>query len=145
MLPSMEEANYSTGEAGKILAIDTRRVRQLLKAGELEGTRDPKTGHWRVYQRSVHARMNLCPASREAPPSSAPPPSEPTDLEHQVSAINARLERLEERVEAGLELERRRADLERRWADLQRERAELLERKLEAERSKGGFRKLFGG
>ncbi len=144
MLPSMEEANYSTGEAGKILAIDTRRVRQLLKAGELEGTRDPKTGHWRVYQRSVHARMNLCPASREAPPSSAPP-SEPTDLERQVSAINARLERLEERVESGLELERRRADLERRWADLQRERAELLERKLEAERYKGGFRKLFGG
>jgi hypothetical protein len=35
--------------------------------------------------------------------------------------------------------------LERRWADLQRERAEFLERKLEVEHSKGGFRKLFGG
>ncbi len=144
MLPSMEEATYSTGEAGKILAIDTRRVRQLLKAGELEGTRDPKTRRWRVYQRSVHARMKAFPASREEPTSSAPP-SEPTDLEREVAAINARLGRLEERVESGLELERQRAELERRWADLQRERAERLERTLEAERSKGDFRKLFGG
>ncbi len=144
MLPSMEEATYSTGEAGKILAIDTRRVRQLLKAGELEGTRDSKTRRWRVYQRSVHARMKACPASREEPPSSAPP-SDPTDLEREVAAISARLERLEERVKSGLELERQRAELERSWADLQRERAERLERKLEAERSKGGFRKLFRG
>ena len=144
MLPSMEEATYSTGEAAKILAIDTRRVRLLLKTGELEGTRDPKTQHWRVYERSVHARLEERPVTREASPSSAPP-SRPTDLERQVAAINTRLERLEERVESGIELERRRADLERRWADLQRERAELLERKLEAEHSKGCFRKLFGG
>jgi hypothetical protein len=55
------------------------------------------------------------------------------------------LEGVEGRLKADIELERRRADLERRWSELQRERAELLERKLEAERSKGLFRKLFGG
>jgi hypothetical protein len=144
MLPSMEEATYSTGEAGKILAIDARRVRQLLKAGELEGTRDPQTGHWRVYQRSVHARLEERPVLGEKPPSPAPP-SEPTDLERQVAAISTRLERVEGRLEAGLELARWQADLERKWSALHRERAEFLERKLKAERSKGFFRKLFGG
>jgi hypothetical protein len=141
----MEEATYSTGEAGKILAIDARRVRQLLKAGELEGKRDPETGHWRVYQRSVHARLGDRPALREETPAPSAPPSGPTDLERRVAAISTRLEGVEERLETGLELARCRAELERRWAALQRERAEYLERKLEAERSKGFFRKLFGG
>ena len=135
---------YSTGEAGQILGIDPRQVRQLLEAGELEGARDPKTGRWRVYQRSVHARAKDHPTSRDAALASSLS-STTTDLERRVAALSARLEGVEGRLKADIELERRRADLERRWSELQRERAELLERKLEAERSKGLFRKLFGG
>jgi DNA-binding transcriptional MerR regulator len=135
---------YSTGEAGQILGIDPRQVRQLLEAGELEGARDPKTGRWRVYQRSVHARAKDHPTSRGAALASSLS-SPTTDLERRVAALSARLEGVEGRLKADIELERRRADLERRWSELQRERAELLERKLEAERSKGLFRKLFGG
>jgi hypothetical protein len=143
--PKAPPRYYSTGEAGQILGIDPRRVRQLLKAGELEESRDPQTGHWRVDQRSVHARVKDHPASSEAASTRLSEPTPTTDLERQVAAINTRLEKVEERVQADRELERQRADLERRWADLERERAELLERKLEAERSKGFFGRIFGG
>ena len=52
------------------------------------------------------------------------------------------MKRVEERAQADIEHERRRADLERRWTALERKRSELLERKLDAERSKGFFSKL---
>jgi DNA-binding transcriptional MerR regulator len=142
--PTAPPEYYSTGEAGQILGIDPRQVRQLLEAGELEGARDPKTGRWRVYQRSVHARAKDHPTSRGAALASSLS-SPTTDLERGVAALSARLEGVEERVKTDIELEGRRADLERRWSELERERAELLERRLEAERSKGLFRKLFGG
>ncbi len=53
--------------------------------------------------------------------------------------------RTESTMREDLERERSRVEEERRRADVERERAEELRRELEEERSKGFWRRLFGG
>jgi excisionase family DNA binding protein len=64
------EDYYTTGEAARILKVTEARVRQMLGAGELEGTRDPVSDRWRIPQRAVHARLEQRRPS-EAPRTSA--------------------------------------------------------------------------
>jgi len=42
------EDYYTTGEAARILKVTEARVRQMLGAGELEGTRDPVSDRSRI-------------------------------------------------------------------------------------------------
>ena len=69
------------------------------------------------------------------------------DLQRQLGRVEGRLEltaRTESTMREDLERERSRVEEERRRADVERERAEELRRELE-ERSKGFWRRLFGG
>lgn len=55
-----EADHYNVGEVGQILGVSPARVRQMLRAGELEGERGPEPvegvpGPWRVRAGAVHA------------------------------------------------------------------------------------------
>ena len=55
-----EADHYNVGEVGRILGVSPARVRQMLRAGELEGERGPEPvegvpGPWRVRASAVHA------------------------------------------------------------------------------------------
>ena len=55
-----EADHYNVGEVGRILGVSPARVRQMLRAGELEGERGPEPvegvpGPWRVSASAVHA------------------------------------------------------------------------------------------
>ena len=55
-----EADHYNVGEVGRILGVSPARVRQMLRAGELEGERGPEPvegvpGPWRVKAGAVHA------------------------------------------------------------------------------------------
>jgi len=66
----------------------------------------------------------------------------------QLGRVEGRLElteRTESTMREDLERERARSEEERRRADVERERAEELRRELEAERSRGFWRRIFGG
>lgn len=58
------EESYTVREAARVLGISDRRVRQLAESEELEGNR-ADNGAWRLYQRSVHARLEDRPARAE--------------------------------------------------------------------------------
>jgi len=51
------EESYTVQEAARILRTTERTVRRRLERGDLEGTRDPTTGRWRVKAHSVTAAM----------------------------------------------------------------------------------------
>jgi hypothetical protein len=53
----VEEEAYTVQEAARILWTTERTVRQRLERRDLEGTRDPTTGRWRVEARSVTEAM----------------------------------------------------------------------------------------
>jgi excisionase family DNA binding protein len=146
----MEGDYYVTGEAARILRVTETRVRQMLGAGELEGMRDPVTGRWRIPQHAVHARLD-----DRGPREPREPPVGVRDYEERLEALQRELGRLEGRLELTaqaestlretLDRERERADrLEEEHARVQ-EDAQHLREELEAERSKGFWRKLFGG
>jgi excisionase family DNA binding protein len=142
---------YSASEAAKILKLSGRRVRQLAETGEIEGTRDPE-GNWKLDKASVHAfrdeRRLDSSKPREAPRSRSKRP-EPWD---RVTELERALGRLEGEMCARAELTavtestlRESLQRERERADRLEERAEQLRDELEAERSKGFWRRLVGG
>jgi excisionase family DNA binding protein len=58
----VEEGDYYTvDEVAKVLKLTPGRVRQMLRAGELEGDQD-ETGRWRIPMRAVHERLEDRPA-----------------------------------------------------------------------------------
>jgi excisionase family DNA binding protein len=132
---------YTVAEASKLLGLTGSRVRQLLASGELEGERDPLSDRWRVSKAAVHARREQRGA--------APAPTQ--DVSVWVDRI-AELERTLGRAEARLELTehaestlRESLERERERVEQERERADRLEAELREERSKGFWRRLFGG
>jgi excisionase family DNA binding protein len=130
------EDYYTTGEAARILKVTEARVRQMLGAGELEGTRDPVSDRWRIPQHAVHARLEQRRPS-EAPRTSADAREwieRVTELERELGRMEGRLQ-ITEVAESTL-----RESLER-----ERERADRLESELRDERSKGFWARLFGG
>jgi excisionase family DNA binding protein len=130
------EDYYTTGEAARILRVTEARVRQMLGAGELEGTRDPVSDRWRIPQHAVHTRLEHRRPS-EAPRTSADAREwidRVTELERELGRVEGRLQ-ITEVAESTL-----RESLER-----ERERADRLEAALEAERSRGFWARLFGG
>ncbi len=157
----MEEDYYSTGQAAKILGVTDRGVRKMIDRGELEARQDERGRHL-IPQRAVHAvleeRRSTIPEveSGEISAAEAARASEEArelrervqDLQRQLGRVEGRLEltaRTESTMREDLERERARSEEERRRADVERERAEELRRELEAERSRGFWRRIFGG
>jgi excisionase family DNA binding protein len=138
----MEGDYYTTGEAARILKVTEARVRQMLGAGEMEGSRDPVSDRWRIPQRAVHDRLE------QRRPSVTPSTSADArewieramELERRLGSVEGRLE-ITELAESTL---REQLERERERADQLDERAEQLRSELEAERSKGFWARLFG-
>jgi excisionase family DNA binding protein len=65
----MSEAKdtYTTAQAARILKVTNRHVRKLIGLGGLEGQKDA-SGHWRVLQRAVHARLDSNMDEQQRPP-----------------------------------------------------------------------------
>ena len=157
---------YTVEQAGRVLERTLGRVRQLLRSGHLKGEHEDGDASkpWRVYAWSVHAyrdatrggarerREGTAATSPRAPRES---PERGPDMLRVVQDLQRELGRLEGRLELtaqaestareDLERERARAEEERARADAERERADDLRRELEAERSRGFWRRLFGG
>jgi excisionase family DNA binding protein len=137
------EDYYTTGEAARILKVTEARVRQMLGASELEGTRDSVSDRWRIPQRAVHARLEQRRPS-EAPRTSA----DAREWIERVAVLERELGRLEGRLQLTEEADstlRDSLERERERADRLEERAEQLRGELEVERSKGFWARLFGG
>ena len=156
----MEEDTYTTSQAARILKVTDRGVRKMIDRGELEAEADGRGRH-RIPQRAVHAMLEERRAARDVAPleisrEEATRAAEEArelrervqDLQRQLGRVEGRLElteRTESTMREDLERERARSEEERRRADAERERAEDLRRELEAERSRGFWRRLFGG
>ena len=145
----MAEDFYSVDEAARILKLTPGRIRQMLRAGELDGVPPEESGGrgWKIPMHVVHDRDR--PARIERSEATEPPESperlseleaEVRDLRYRLGLSEGRLE-LTERTESTLREERDRLLSER---DRERERAERLAAELEEERSRGFWSRLFG-
>lgn len=148
------EETYSPAEASRVLGrsgrkITERRIRQMLQAGELEGSRD-EGGRWRIPRRVVN---QLLTERREreqlrAEPESAPgAPESVRELMERVAALERERGRLEGRLELTEQTESTiREERDRLIAELEAERAERrrLAESLEAEQRRGFWSRLFG-
>jgi hypothetical protein len=143
---------YSVDEAARILKLTPGRIRQMLRAGELEGIppeegsgRGPGRG-WKIPMHAVHdrdrpARVERSPEAPESPERLVELEAEVRGLQYRLGLSEGRLE-LTERTESTLREERDRLLEER---DRERERADQLAAQLEEERSRGFWSRLFGG
>jgi hypothetical protein len=134
-------------EAAKVLKFTEGRVRQMLRAGELEGIPPEESGErgWRIPMHSVH--------DRERPPR-IERPSEPTQPPERLAALEAEVRDLRYRLglsEGRLELTQRAESTlrealarEQERADRERDLAERLQEELEEAR-RPWWRRMFGG
>jgi hypothetical protein len=146
---------YSVPEAAKIIGITEGRIRQLARAGKLEG--EQPEGYWKLYRYSVHDYRDR-KREQEGPSEATEGTHEAREWIERVTTLERELGRLEGRLELTEKTESTmREERERLLSDLgrERERADQLEgaqeearrlrEELEAERSKGFWRRLFGG
>ena len=138
---------YSVEEAAKVLKLTPGRVRQMLRAGELEGVPPNQSAGrgWKIPMHAVHDRDRPARVERPASPPEASQrlaelEAEVRDLRYRLGLSEGRLE-LTSKTESTLQAERDRL-LEDR--DRERQRAEELERRLEETHRRRG-RELFGG
>lgn len=146
---------YSVDEAAKILKRTPGRIRQMLRAGELDGVPPEESGErgWRIPMHAVHDRDRPARIERPAGHGAGSPTDAPeklTDLEaevrelrYQLGLSRGRLE-LEEVAQSTLREERDRLLSER---DRERERAEKLQAELDRAREAAArpwWRKMFG-
>ena len=136
--PHSREDFYSTSETSKLLGITESRVRQLARAASIEGVRAEEG--WKLYRYSVHAFRDQRRTEEEP-------------VEARESSVGARewidrvttLERELGRLEGRLELTEVAESTVREALEREREENQRLREELEAERSKGFWRRLFGG
>jgi excisionase family DNA binding protein len=148
------DAYYTVNEAAKVLGISERRVRQLAQDEKIAGERTD--AGWKLFRCSVH---NFRDHKREQTPSREPAGgfTEAREWLDRVCTLERALGRLEGRLELTERAESTvREERDRILEDLKREReradrlegvqeeASRLRAELEAERSKGFFRRLFG-
>jgi hypothetical protein len=135
---SEAEDFYTAQEAARILRTTERTVRRRLERGDLEGSRDPTTGRWRVAARSITAAMpDRPPKASQEPPGAA---GEAADLRARVEDLQRELGRLE----GQRELEAITQSTLREQLERERERADRLEEELRDVR-RPWWRKMFGG
>jgi len=136
----MEGDHYTTGEAARILKVTEARVRQMLGAGEMEGSRDPVSDRWRIPQHAVHARLE-----QRRPPESTRSSADAREWIEQVRELERELGRVQGRLEITEVAEstlREQLERERSRADEERERANRLEEELREAR-RPWWRRLF--
>ena len=133
----MDEEHYTVQEAARILRTTERTVRRRLERGDLEGTRDPTTGRWRVKAHSVTAAMpERTPKASQEPPDAA---QEAADLRARVEDLQRQLGRLE----GQRELEAVTQSTLREQLERERERADRLEAELRNAR-RSWWSRIFG-
>ncbi len=141
----MEEETYTVQEAARILRTTERTVRRRLeRKKDLEGTKDPTTGRWRVKAHSVTAAMQDRPPKASERPLESP--ESVREYRERVEDLQRELGRLEGRLEITEVAEstlREQLERERERADAERERAEKLQAELDRARLPW-YRKLFG-
>ena len=146
---------YTPGEAANVLGLTEFTILGLLTSGQLEGHQDEQARWWipaaavnEAVRRDRDTDPLVDPSAEEtiAMEAVSPGPRDSEDTTTQYSSseaaeLRARLE-LTERAESSL-----REDLERVSEERRRhqEEAERLREELESERSKGCWRRLFGG
>ena len=124
---------YTPSEVAQILRIPQRRVLEWLDAGEIDPELDLRTGRWKIPKSSMTGSETT---------------TELTEAEAAWQDEKALLLAELHRERARADKERERANREQAKAARERERAEGLYRRLRelnAERSKGVRRRLFGG
>lgn len=151
---------YTASQAAKVLGVSVRRVQQLAEAGEIEGVQTD-SGRWRLYQHSVHARLEGRPhptrgrseARERRSARAAQSPESATELLERLLEA----ERRAARAEGRLELTERAESTLREALERERERVEQVEaeraearREIEALRSdleyarRPWWRRIFG-
>ncbi len=165
-----KDTYYTPDEAAKVLKMTSRRIRQLAESGDIEGKRSGN--RWEISKASVHNFREIKPPKKKASDAAVWPVQarealeEVKDLRYQLGRMEGRLElteQAESTLREALERERERVDQERQERERlleelkrERERADKLEEaqeeesrrlreELDAERSKGFWRRLFGG
>ena len=144
----MEEDFYSVDEAARILRLTPGRIRQMLRAGELEGGIPPEESGgrgWKIPMHAVHdrdrpARVEQAPQAPGAPERLSDLEVEVRELRYQLGLSRGRIE-LTEKAESTL---REALERERDRADAERERAGKLQAELDRARLPW-YRRLFGG
>lgn len=146
------DSTYTVPEAAKILGVSQTRVRQLARAGEIEA--ENSNGIWQVAKHSLHSFRESYEPKGKAKDSETLP-IEAREAMDEVKDLTFRLGRIEGRLEletvarstleAQLQREQERADQERLERIQAQEEARKLREELEAQRTKGFWRKLFGG
>jgi excisionase family DNA binding protein len=133
----VEEEPYTVQEAARILRTTERTVRRRLERGDLEGTRDPTTGRWKVAATSVTAAMPDRP-----PKASQEPPEAPESIREYQERVEA-LQRELGRLEGQRELEAITQSTLREQLERERERADRLEEELRDAR-RPWWRRMWG-
>src|SRR5215204_6650795 len=143
----MEEEHYTVDEAARILRLTPGRIRQMLRAGELEGGIPPEESGgrgWKIPMHAVHdrdrpGRVERSQEAPEAPERLSELEVEVRELRYQLGLSRGRIE-LTEKAESTL---REALERERDRADAERERAEKLQAELDRARLPW-YRRLFG-
>ncbi len=144
------EESYTVQEAARILKLTPGRIRQMLRAGDIEGIPPEDSGErgWKIPMHAVHdrdrpARVERTPEAPGATERLSSLEIEVRELRYQLGLSRGRVE-LTEKAEStlrdALQRERERADAERR-------RAEQLQADLNRAREAGArpwYRRLFG-
>jgi len=137
----MEGDYYTTGEAARILKVTEARVRQMLGAGEMEGSRDPVSDRWRIPQHAVHTRLE-----QRRPPEATRTSADAREWIDRVTELERELGRLEGRLEiteVAASTLREQLERERQRADEERERANRLAEQLQ-EAQRPWWKRWFG-
>jgi excisionase family DNA binding protein len=142
----VEEDSYTVQEAARILKLTPGRIRQMLRAGELEGVPPEEGGGrgWKIPMHAVHDRDR--PGRVERPSEPPESPERLSELEVEVRTLRYELGLSRGRLELTEQAEstlREALDRERERADAERERAEKLQAELDRARLPW-YRKLFG-
>jgi excisionase family DNA binding protein len=132
----VEEETYTVQEAARILRTTERTVRRRLERGDLQGSRDPISGRWRIEPHSVTAAM---PERPPKAPERALEAESVEDYQRRVEDLQRQLGRLEGRLEITEVAESTlREQLQR-----ERERADRLEEELRDAR-RSWWSRIFG-
>ena len=134
------EDTYSVPEAAKVLQLTEGRIRQMLRAGTLEGISPEESGGrgWRIPMHAVNDRERPPRVERATEPLGASESAR--EYRERVEALQRELGRLEGR----LELTEVTESTLREQLQRERERADRLEAEL-SEARRGFWRRLFGG
>jgi len=149
---------YTLPEAAQILDVPQRSLLRRLETGEIEGEQDPQSGRWKIPKQAVDERVSAESSPEDSAEESEGQSAEMLrelvgemgDVHRQIGHLRSRLDRArraesEEREQllAELEQEREGHRRERERADRLQEEASRLREELE--KTKGSWRRLFGG